>query len=218
MRLLAFTLQLACTAAVPVFGAELTGRVTSESGAPVAGADVYVYTAAPRFGTSPFCPSCYPDCGKRVRTAKDGTYVLRHLGDSLLFRILVVRDRWEPAFFERVDPLAGTRDLTIQRRRARKLDPARTIRGQVLDPNGRPVVGATVTPSGFSRGVMGAEGYFARFGALQGDPLCITDERGRFTLAMADSGVKWFVRIRARDLAAKLVHAASDDHHVRRSR
>src|SRR4051794_25945955 len=88
-------------------GVDLAGTVTDAGGRPLPGATVYVYTAGPRQGTSSFCPSCYVDCGKRQVTDARGRFRIPSLDRSLLFRILTVREGYEPAFTPKVDPLQG---------------------------------------------------------------------------------------------------------------
>src|SRR5262245_58361713 len=75
----------------------LAGRVTS-GGTPVAGASVLIYTARVREGTSPFCPSCYADCGKRDATDAGGRFAIPSLDPGLVFRVLVLADGYTPRF------------------------------------------------------------------------------------------------------------------------
>jgi CheY-like chemotaxis protein len=51
-----------------------------------------VHALRGRRGTSPFCPSVYPDCGKRAKTAGDGGFAIESLDPQLIFRVLVVED------------------------------------------------------------------------------------------------------------------------------
>ena len=63
---------------------DLVGRVLSaHTGEPLAGAHVYIYTAAVRKGTSPFCPSCYVDCGKSATTDAEGRFAIESLDPDL---------------------------------------------------------------------------------------------------------------------------------------
>jgi hypothetical protein len=184
----------------------LAGRVLDPEGNPARRASVFVYTAAVRTGTSSLCPSCYPDCGKSAVADQQGRFSIPALSESLLFRVLVVARGWEPVFVERVDPGAGPVEFRLARRRPEKADPHRSLRGRVLDPQGRPVVGATLEPFGFRKD-SGKDSYMTRFGGLAGtDPLSVTDERGRFALALGDSGVRWYIRVRARNLAPMQLH------------
>ena len=74
---------------------------------PVLRAIVYVYTAGPRVGTSPYCPSCYADCGKRATTDKSGAFKIPSLDPQLIFRILVVAEGYETMFVPGVDAAMG---------------------------------------------------------------------------------------------------------------
>src|SRR4051812_37635059 len=60
-----------------------TITVTGEQ-KPIECGTVYVYTAAVRTGSSPYCPSCYADCGKRAATAPDGTFTIPSLDPDLI--------------------------------------------------------------------------------------------------------------------------------------
>ena len=207
LRALVLATAIALSAAGPGRAeAPLSGRVLDPDGHPAQKASVFIYTASVRTGTSPYCPSCYPDCRKRTTTDRDGHFSIPALSDSLLFRVLVVARGWDPVFVAKVDPPAGPVEFRLVHRRLAKFDPDRTLRGRVVDPHGRPVVGATLEPFGFRKD-MGSGHYMARFGPSPGtDPLGVTDGRGEFALALGDSGVRWYVRVSARDLAPMQLH------------
>jgi hypothetical protein len=124
--------------------------------------------------------------------------VLRALSDSLFFRVLVVAKGFEPRFVARVDPAQSPIEARLLERDPAKLGDATTVRGRVVDPEGRPVVGATVSPFGSHRGMM------RRYGSVEGaDPLAVTDQDGAFFLATRDSGTLFFVEVHARGLAPR---------------
>jgi protocatechuate 3,4-dioxygenase beta subunit len=156
--------------------------VTDAAGRPLAGATVYVYTAGPRQGSSPFCPSCYADCGKRRVTDARGRFRIPAVDPGLVFRLLAVRDGYEPAFLAAADPRQGESVLKL-RPTDRSPDPERLITGRIVDPSGAPVVGATVEPVGY-RTFDGGE-----FGTTPGlDPLAISDQRGEFRFRVPEAG------------------------------
>jgi hypothetical protein len=182
-------------------GVDLTGAVLTTAGAPIPRASVYIYTASPRTGTSVFCPSCYPDCGKRRETDGKGRFKVTGLDDSLLFQVLIAAPGYEPSFAKKVDPAAGPLQVQLEARDARGLDPARTIRGRVTDTEGRPVVGATVEPEGYH------EAGSASFGRYPGtDPVAISDQAGWFVLLTGQATGAWDLRVRARNLTPTVVH------------
>ena len=180
---------------------DLAGRVLAAHGSPVPGATVVLYTAGPRVGTSVFCPSCYPDCGKSRSTRRDGRFVIPAVSDSLIFRVLVVAPGFEPKFTSNVDPRAGLLEVRLEARDPKRVEPARAIVGRVLDSEGSPVVGATIEPAGFHTGESGSFGYYPGT-----DALAVTDETGSFTLMTGDSAGVWDLRVRARNLAPAVVH------------
>ena len=155
---------------------DLTGVVASKAGVPVAGAHVLIDEAGVRQGSSPLCPSCYADCGKRVETGADGTFTIRSLDPTLIFRVLVIADGFRPTFVAQVNPATGPIRAALEPMNLDQIPPDRVIRGRVVDPAGRPVPGATVEPqmfrteerSGFKPGVF--------------DPMAITDLAGQFAL------------------------------------
>jgi uncharacterized GH25 family protein len=206
LRLPAALTTAAIIAVLPTLAmakADLSGQVLTQGGSPIPKASVYVYTAAPRVGTSPYCPSCYPDCGKTRTSGKDGQFVVPALSDSLLFQILVVAPGYEPTFAKKVDPLAGPLEVRLEQRDPKRVDPARAVVGRVVDPEGKPVVGATLEPEGFHEGDGGSYGYYPGT-----DPIAITDEMGSFALVTAQPKGSWDLRVRARDLSPVAVQEA----------
>jgi len=180
---------------------DLAGTVTDAGGQPLPGATVYVYTAGPRQGTSAFCPSCYVDCGKRQTTDAHGRFRLAALDRSLIFRILTVREGFEPVFTPNADPLQGEIRVALPKRDLSREDPQRLVLGRVLDAEGRPVTGATVEPLGY-RTVDGG-GDFGESPGLES--LAITDGNGEFHFRAPEPGVFVSALAQARGLAPRMV-------------
>jgi hypothetical protein len=155
----------------------LDGRVVAPGGKPVAGAHVLIDSAAVRQGTSTFCPSCYADCRKMAETDKDGRFRIASLDPELLFNVLVVADGFQPTFARKSDPARGPIEVALTPFDPAKLDPKRVLRGVVLGPDGRPLVGARVSAQGFSTAA------FSGFGPNIFDPVAVTNLRGEFVLA-----------------------------------
>src|SRR6266536_754660 len=173
LTLFAFT-ALAAPGARP----DLTGRVLSEDGSPVPKATVFIYTAGPKVGSSSLCPSCYVDCGKRARSDAEGRFKIESLDPKLLFRLLVVAGGHEANFVSKVDPVAGSVDVTMTRLDPQALKSKSRIAGIVLGPQGEPVVGATIGIEGVGHGDS------TRWGGTEADvdPIAVTDDQGRFLL------------------------------------
>jgi hypothetical protein len=92
------------------------------------------------------------DCNKRANTSDEGGFEITSLDRELIFRLLVVAPGCESQFVTKVDPAKGARTVTMSRLSEEKLKPPSRIAGQVLDPKGKPVVGATIGPEGVSLG------------------------------------------------------------------
>jgi protocatechuate 3,4-dioxygenase beta subunit len=182
-------------------GVDLAGTVTDAGGQPLAGATVYVYTAGPRQGVSAFCPSCYVDCGKRQTTDARGRFRLPALDRSLIFRVLTVRDGFEPVFTPKVDPLQGEIRVALPKRDLSREDPQRLVIGRVLDAEGRPVAGATVEPQGYR--TMEGDGDYGETPGLE--PLAITDGNGDFHFRAPEPGLFVYALVQARGLASRVV-------------
>ena len=177
---------------------DVRGRITSSDGRPLANATAYVYTAGVKVGTSSFCPSCYPDCGKSSVTDADGVFALRSLDPELKFRILVVADGYKPAFITGIDPAEGKWPEARLDPMPRELEPTHVLKGRVLDPKGQPVLGAVVTP----RGCKTADRRW--WGAMPGvDAMSITNSRGEFILTSDKPAIAYDLRVEARGLARR---------------
>jgi hypothetical protein len=194
MPSIAIVLSLVLTASAALANHDLTGVVVDSRSVPLKDAHVYIYTATPRTGISPVCPSCYRDCGKRETAGAGGAFRIRDLDAKLLFDVLAVADGYEPVFTYKVDPARGPVTITLRERSA--ADAERLITGVVVDGKRKPVVGALVEPNGYRAGR--SVGY----GNIPGiDKLSITNRKGEFALRIPDASSKLDVRVTARDLA-----------------
>ncbi|HVV70537.1 MAG TPA: hypothetical protein VHI52_03400, partial [Verrucomicrobiae bacterium] len=140
---------------------------------------VFIFTAGPKAGTSTFCPSCYADCRKSAKTDAEGAFDIESLDPQLLFRILVVAKGYKPQFVAKVDPASGPILVELEPIESNEITPDRSVRGQVVGPNGKPIVGAVVEFEGIRR----KNDAGATWGSVPGvDPLAVTDEQGEFQL------------------------------------
>ncbi len=178
--------SLLLTAANPLLAADarpdLTGRVLHEDDSPVTNATVFIYTAGPKVGTGVTCPSCYSDCSKRALTDATGAFKIPSLDPALIFRLLVVAPGHEGKYVPKTDPADGAKDITLAPLSPEKLKAKTRIAGQILDPEGQPLPGATISPEGVARGTGTQWGGTDKFV----DPLAVADEQGRFWLFCAE--------------------------------
>ena len=191
LAVLAF-LPLSLQAASP----RITGRVLDAGGRAVPKAEVYVYTALPLQGVSALCPSCYRDCGKRRAVTARGDFRIDGLDPKLKFRLLAVAPGYEPKFS---DYSAAGSNVSFSLDKRAASDENRLVRGRVVDPKGKPVVGAVV-----ERHAVRTQRTLG-FGAIPGvDPLSITDGNGEFMLRIPDPSMKLDVLVRARNFAPEI--------------
>jgi peroxiredoxin/protocatechuate 3,4-dioxygenase beta subunit len=154
----------------------LTGAVMDAEGKPLAGATIFISTAAPKVGAGVLCPSCYPDCRKQTTSDAAGQFTIPDLDPELRFQILVVAKEHQPKFVDKVDPAEKPLKVTVKPRSGGET-PAKRLAGRVLDPDGKPVAGAVVNIRGVTRGES------TQFGGNKDiDPLAVTDERGEFVI------------------------------------
>jgi hypothetical protein len=162
----------------------------------------HVYAAGVKVGYSTFCPTCYTDCGKRARTGTDGRYRIESLDPALWFRLLVVGDGYQPTFVMKVDPAAGPVPDAGLPARAAVSDPARILRGRVVNPGGVPLRDALVRPEGIA--VRKVNSHYRYDEPLSdADRLAVTNERGEFTIVHARPATAMTVMVEARGMAPK---------------
>ncbi len=156
----------------------LVGRVSQENGAPLAKATVFVYSAGPKQGTASVCPYCYADCRKKAITGPDGHFKIESLDPRLLFRLLVVAGGYEAKFMPKVDPAAGEVLAVVKPVNPETFKARTRIAGMVLAEDGKPVMGAVISPEGVERG------NGTQWGGIDDfvDPLAVADEKGQFIL------------------------------------
>ncbi len=178
---------------------KISGIVSTLDGQPISGALVSIYSAGVRVGTSPYCPTCYTDCGKRTTADKDGAFAIERLDPTLIFNVLVVAKGFEPQFVNKVDPLESKHlAVVLKARPTLPVDRRQIVMGQVVGPNGKPLPGAIVEP-------YGCKSEARRWwGSLPGiDPLAVTDEDGNFEIVSEQPIEGLDLQISARATASK---------------
>lgn len=157
---------------------DLTGRVTKEDAAPLPKANIFIYSAGPKQGTASVCPYCYADCRKKTSSDADGRFEIQSLDPQLLFRLLIVAGGYQAKFVPKVDPASGEQVVSMKPINPESLASSNRIAGMVVSEDGRPVLGAIISPEGVQRGTSTQWGGTDNFV----DPLAVTDEKGHFLL------------------------------------
>lgn len=153
----------------------------------VAGSSIVVWDAMPRSGPSLVCPTCYPECRRRVRTGRNGQALLCDLNPELRYSLLAVAPGFETTRIAGV-PADTTVDVRLTPLKAQG-GQGHILSGRVLDPAGHGLSGARLTPFGLKLPNM------ARYGQLPGTSLlAVTDEKGRFSMRLGDSVATYLVR------------------------
>lgn len=158
-------------------GVAVFGRVTTETGLPVANATVAVIDAS---GMLNFAPTPGREKGLSAKTDDSGNYEIRNIDPVGVFSMNAVAENF--AKDEKTElQLAGSLRHKIDFR----LSPGLDIAGVVVDPKGKPVEGATVTVSALSQKsrVMektstDPEGYFIVSGIKAGPYAVMIEAKG----------------------------------------
>ena len=178
---------------------DLIGSVTAKGGQLVS-ATVFIATAGPKVGTSPFCPSCYADCQKSTKTDTAGNYVIKSLDPQLKFQVLAVAKGFKPKYVSGVDPAKGPVKITLSPIELADAPPANCLHGRVTDAKGKPVVGAVIEAHGLRTKNGG------HWGQLPGvDPLAVADDNGEFLITSQQPFEQMDVRVSARGFANQTI-------------
>jgi uncharacterized GH25 family protein len=180
---------------------DMTGRVLSRGGKPLAGAHVMIDSAAVRQGTSPLCPSCYADCRKSADTDADGRFRIASVDPELLFNVLVVADGFRPTIVKKTDPAKGPFDVSLSPLEAEKLDPKCVLRGVVFDASDKPLAGARVSAQTFKTDA------YSGFSPEIFDPVAVTNLRGEFVLTSKSPITFADLKIEGNGVAPRIVAA-----------
>jgi beta-lactamase regulating signal transducer with metallopeptidase domain len=172
-----------------VANTDLSGTVQDEKGQPISGATVQIYTAGMRSGSSPTCPSCWPDCAKNVKSDSQGSFQIKNVSGQLVFRLLIIATGFEPAFLE-ADPQKGVAQVRLKARDLGAFHDKQIIQGVVVGPDLKPVAGAIVTTEFNQEGL---------------DPVAVTDEAGKFIFTCAHDITKNYLTFRAPGYAPRML-------------
>ncbi len=169
------------------------GVVRNEKGEAIAGARVRI-TGVRKFADdkseSPVDESAV---NTEAVTGNDGRFALPSLPDHRLYKLMVFAEKFEPVRYGGLDPKSDPIEV--------RLKPAGpvgkfAVRGQVVGPGGKPVVGATVAPEGVSTG------QSTSWGGTQGFPeQVLTGLNGEFVVSRKQEFSRVQLNVKATGLA-----------------
>jgi uncharacterized GH25 family protein len=182
-------------------GVDLTGRVTVKGGGPLpAPVMVYIASAAPKKGVNTVGPVAWDDCAKRVQTDAQGGFKFTELDSTLNFGVVAVAEGYKPGQVGNADPAKGKPvKIVLNPLEAADAGPDHTLRGRVLDSQGRPIAGAMVALTGLETKDGG--GSYGRFSGI--DEESVTDDQGAFLITDKKPFDMMQVKVSARSYADK---------------
>lgn len=176
----------------------LTGRVIDEANQPVTNAMVRVLSVKTVDPTDALTPEDSQGAGREAKTDAAGRWRLPELSERLLYRILVAAPGMQSAFFDGADPLAGPANLQLKSGNGQTGE--YLVKGRVVGPDGKPIVGASVKPDGVGTGMS------TSWGGNMGFPSeLITGLNGEFIMAREQPFTRMSVDITAAGLAPRKV-------------
>ena len=167
--------------------ARLTGKVTDESGAPIAGIRVDISTAGPKVGPAIFCPSCYLDCRKWAKTDEQGEFAIDQLDPHLKFRLVAAGPAHKATQTDLIDPESGPVTLSLTKSPT-DIDPNVVLSGVVKNHLGIPIEGALVGP-------YGAKTADKRWWGRIDVDSTVTDNQGRFAMVLPKEFLGMNIRV-----------------------
>jgi hypothetical protein len=172
---------------------DLSGNVTDQTtGLPVPGATVMILSAGPRNGTSPLCPSSYPDCGKQSVTDVAGQFTLPSVDAALDFCIVALAPGFAPVIESKLLPEKSPVKVKLRARDLATLPAGHVISGRIIGPGGEPVAGAMLDVDGVTQGdstVWGTSGKI--------DSMTVSDLEGEFHLVSREDLISAAVLVTA---------------------
>ncbi len=213
LSIAALSLAVCLTASTLVASAAesaiLTGKVVDAAGKPMEHATVMVYEAGVKHGYGVYCPSCWPDCGKRAITAADGSYRIVGLNPDLTFTLLVIQDGYSASYVKKADPVTGPAADAVLKVRKAPENPAQTVRGLVVDARGEPMADAVVEQQGVTY-IDDHGRTLSSFGARDWiDQMAVTNAKGEFEMSYGAPALKMILNVSARAMAPKLFTEAT---------
>lgn len=169
------------------------GVITYRGGFPLSNALVVVVGAVPREVAVADCAACSADCGKHARTDADGQFTIGKLDTSLVFKLVVAAQGFEPAFIENADPKFGRVQKELDAVKPAQGGMTNPIVGRLIGPKGQPVVGAVLSVDG----IQIASSKRIGGGWKEVERWLISDEQGAFTFHCSNDVTAISVKVEA---------------------
>lgn len=177
----------------------IEGVILDPKGRPVPNAHVVIYSAKPREGDAAMCPTCYPECGKWVRTDAEGRFNIEKINGDLLYRLFITAKGWRADYITGADPLFGSVEQRLKAHRWNDSPIDQRVIGKIIDTDGKSVPGVVLNIDGYRNGPYGS------YGAVKGkaETFSGTDENGEFLITCTNGIGSISVTVEARGFAKR---------------
>lgn len=159
--------------------AVLRGRVLSEAGEPLAGAEVRIIGVRNVGTEENDAIGDHPSLGMRTLTGEDGTFELKDLTDDRLYRVSAAKRGFNTAAYRGADTLGARPEIRLS---SPTLSSGPSAKFKVLDQEGKPVSGAMLRINSYSVNSGTTFGGSSGFASLT-----LTDADGEATLSRKDA-------------------------------
>ena len=124
----------------------LSGIVMDRSSNPINNARIIICAVDDHIVSNEYCSTSHPDCKKTAKTNKDGRFVIKDLDTTKIFQFAVVAPGFRSHLSKSLKP--GSEATINLKTESNDQDPGRFVSGVIFDEQGKPVVGARVSPHG----------------------------------------------------------------------
>ncbi len=174
--------------------ATLTGLVKSENGDPIAGAAVVNFSVEPASGKPLVSKFSDKDCLKYGFSDAAGRFTIKHVDGDRVFDFLVARKGYRARLITSVDARKGSLTVVLSSPVLKTIEAEENdVWGRAVDPDGKSVAGAIITPRGYMQGDTGLHGPMDEVAEVT-----ITDQEGTYRIPSTKHVTALHLEVRAR--------------------